>query len=527
MPDDTDRLTTRRIAGLLGGPGLFAALLLVPPPAGMSDAAWHTAAVGLLMAVWWVTEALPIPATALLPLALFPLLDVGPIGDAAAPYAHPIIFLFMGGFMIARAMERWGLHHRIALGVVAAVGTRPHRIVLGFMTATAFLSLWVSNTATAVMMMPIGLSVIGLVAPPPGTGPDATTPSRDRAAAHHVAGTPAFPAATGSTPDDLPGQLNFGTALMLGIAYAASIGGLGTLIGTPPNALLAGFLQTTYDFEIGFARWMLVGVPLAATALPLVWLYLTRAAFPIRIREIPGGRAMIRRQLAELGPVSAGEWRVGLVFAATALAWITRPLLDDIVPGLSDAGIAMLAALALFLIPVDRRAGTFTLDWESVRGLPWGVLILFGGGLSLAAAVTATGLAEWIGNALATLDTWPTVLLVAGVTTVIVFLTELTSNTATAAAFLPILGPLAVALGENPLLLAVPAALGASCAFMMPVATPPNAIVYGSGYVTIPRMARAGLALNLLFILLITALAYTVLLAALGVHPGVVPAWAN
>ncbi len=497
-------LTTRHLTGLLGGPLLFVVMVLMPAPEGMGTAGWHTAAVGILMAVWWVTEAIPIPATALLPLVLFPILDVRPIADAAAPYANPIIFLFMGGFMIAQAMQRWHLHRRIALTVVYALGTRPARLVLGFMVATAFLSMWVSNTATAVMMMPIGLSVIGLVAPNPENDDGAVT-----------AGQP-----------DLPGRLNFGTALMLGIAYAASIGGLGTLIGTPPNALLAGFLQTSYGFEVGFAQWMLVGFPLAALSLPLVWLYLTRAAFPIRIAEIPGGRAMIRRELDELGAVGPGEWRVGVVFALTALAWMLRPLLDNVVPGLSDAGIAMAAALVLFLLPVDRQ-GTFTLDWETARRLPWGVLILFGGGLSLAAAVTHTGLAEWIGSALSGLGAWPTVLLVAGVTTVIVFLTELTSNTATAAAFLPILGPLAIALGENPLLLAVPAALGASCAFMMPVATPPNAIVYGSGYITIPQMARAGAVLNVLFILLITGLAYTVMLWAFGVTPGVLPAWAG
>ena len=496
MPhNDSDPPSSRRTAGLVGGPILLLALLALPVPAGMEPGAWRTAAVGLLMATWWVTEAIPIPATALLPLVLFPVLGVTDIGATASPYASPIIFLFMGGFMIAAAMQRWELHRRIALTVVHALGTRPHRLVLGFMVATAFLSMWVSNTATAVMMMPIGLSVIGLVRP----GGDGA----------------------------LPGRLNFGTALMLGIAYAASIGGLGTLIGTPPNALLAGYLEASYGYELGFARWMMVGLPLAGLALPLVWLYLTRLAFPIGIDEIPGGRAMIRDELRDLGPVSAGERRVGLVFGLTALAWVTRPLLDDVVPGLSDAGIAMGAALALFLIPVDRPAGRFALDWETVRDLPWGVLILFGGGLSLAAAVTETGLAEWIGAALSGLERWPTVLLVAGVTAVIVFLTELTSNTATAAAFLPILGPLAVALGENPLLLAVPAALGASCAFMMPVATPPNAIVYGSGYITIPQMARAGLALNLLFILLITALAYTVLLAALGVTPGTLPGWAG
>lgn len=467
----------RRSLGILGGLALLAALLMLPAPAGMSEAGWRTAAVGLVMATWWVTEAIPIPATALLPLVLFPVLGVASIGAAAAPYANPIIFLFLGGFVLAGAMQRWELHRRIALTVVNALGTRPHRVVLGFMLATAFLSMWVSNTATAVMMMPIGLSVIALVAP------------REEE--------------TG-----LPGQLNFGTSLMLGIAYAASIGGMATLIGTPPNALLAGYMQSTHGVEIGFAEWMLVGVPLVVVTLPVTWVLLTRVSFPIAIREIPGGRAAIRGRLSALGPITRAEWRVAVVFAATALAWIFRPLVEDAVPGLSDAGIAMAAALVLFLVPAGRTdpegVPVRLMDWDTAEALPWGVLLLFGGGLSLAAAVSDTGLAEWIGAALGGLDAWPTVALVLLVTTVVVFLTELTSNTATAAALLPVLAPLAVALGEGPLLLAAPAALAASCAFMMPVATPPNAIVYGSGYVTIPQMVRAGFWLNLLFIALIT-----------------------
>ena len=478
----------RRVAGLVGGCLLFALFLILPPPSGLSVAGWRTAAVGLLMATWWVTEAIPIPVTALLPLVLFPLLEIRPIADVAAPYAHPIIFLFMGGFVLAMGMQRWDLHRRIALSVVAAVGTQPHRLVLGFMAATAFMSMWVSNTATAVMMMPIGLSVIQVVAP--------------------------------RTPTGEPGQLNFGTGLMLGIAYAASIGGLGTLIGTPPNALLAGFMQSQYGVEIGFARWMLVGIPLVVVSLPLVWLYLTRVVFPIRIERIPPD--VIREARLALGGISAPEWRVALVFGLTALAWITRPLFEGTIPGLDDTGIAMTGAILLFLLPSGDGSGRgrFLLDWDTAEDLPWGVLLLFGGGLTLAGAVTASGLADWIGAALSGLDAWPTLLLVVTVTAVIVFLTELTSNTATAAAFLPVLAPLAMAVGENPLLLVVPAALGASCAFMMPVATPPNAIVYGSGYLTIPQMARAGLGLNFLFIALITALAYTVMAAVFGVTPG-------
>ncbi len=490
-PGPDPRASVRQRVGLIAAPALFLLLLLLPAPEGMSVAAWRTAAAGLLMATWWVTEAIPIPATALLPLALFPLLGVAPIGDAAAPYANPIIFLFLGGFVIAAGMQRWNLHRRIALSVVQALGTRPHRLVLGFMVATAFLSMWVSNTATAVMMMPIGLSVIALVAPRDDTG--------------------------------MPGQLNFGTGLMLGIAYAASVGGLATLIGTPPNALLAGYMETTYGVEIGFARWMLVGLPIVVVTLPLVWLLLTRVSFPIRIREIPGGRAAIRGRLDELGPFSPPERRVAVVFAATALAWICRPILDDVVPGLNDAGIAIAAALALFLIPAGARSGAapvaddraFIMDWETAETLPWGVLLLFGGGLSLAAAVSDTGLAEWIGEALSALDAWPTLLLVAAVTAVVILLTELTSNTATTAALLPVLGPLAVTLGDHPLMLAAPAALAASCAFMLPVATPPNAIVYGSGYVTIPQMVRAGGWLNLLFVVVITAVSYAGLLAVL------------
>ena len=476
----------RQRVGLVAAPAAFLLLLLLERPAGMTPEAWRAAAVGLLMATWWVTEAIAIPATALLPLVLLPLLGVASIGDAAAPYANPIVFLFLGGFVLAGAMQRWELHRRIALSVVHALGTRPSRVVLGFMVATGFLSMWVSNTATAVMMLPIGLSVIALVAPRDAAGD--------------------------------PGQLNFGTSLMLGIAYAASIGGLATLIGTPPNALLAGYMHTTYGVEIGFALWMLLGLPLVVISLPATWLLLTRVIFPIRIREIPGGRAAMRERLDALGPFAGAERRVAAVFILTAAAWILRPLLEDVVPGLSDAGIAMGAAVVLFLVPSgarDHDGGAGLMDWETAERLPWGVLLLFGGGLSLAAAVTDTGLADWIGEALSGLEAWPMIGLVLVVTAVVVFLTELTSNTATAAALLPVLAPLAVSLGEDPLLLAVPAALAASCAFMMPVATPPNALVYGSGYVSIPQMARAGFWLNLLFIVLITGGVYAGVLAVL------------
>jgi solute carrier family 13 (sodium-dependent dicarboxylate transporter), member 2/3/5 len=476
----------RQRTGLLLGPVVLLALLALPAPAGMEPAAWRTAAVGLLMAIWWISEALPIPATALLPLALFPVLGVGSVDAAAAPYANPVIFLFLGGFLIAQAMQRWELHRRIALLVIRAVGTSPVRLIGGFMLSAAFLSMWVSNTATAVMMLPIGLSVVGLVVDRPGPG------VRDA------------------------GDSNFAVALMLGIAYACSIGGLATLIGTPPNALLAGFMAETYGVRIGFGEWMLLGVPIAAVALPLTWLVLTRWVYPVRLREIPGGAGEIDRQLRRMGRLSRGERLVGSVFVLTAAAWITRPLLEARLPGLSDAGIAVAAAVVLFLLPVSLRHGEFALNWEWAKRIPWDVLILFGGGLSLAGAITRTGLAGWIGDALSAVAVLPLLLILVVVCAVMVFLTELTSNTATAAAFLPVLASLAVGIGEDPLLLAVPAALAASCAFMLPVATPPNAIVYGSSFVTIPQMARAGVVLNLIFIVLLSAAGYFLVLLVFG-----------
>lgn len=495
--DAAEGYGVRQWVGLIGGPVLLVAMLLLPAPEGMTVAAWRAAAVGGLMAVWWVTEALPIPATALLPLVLFPVLDVRPIDEAAPPYANPLIFLFMGGFMLALAMERWGLHRRIALGIIRAIGTRPRSIIAGFMVASAFLSMWVSNTATAMMMLPIGLSVVGLV-----QGEEA--PGRTSAPPGH-----------------------FAVVLMLAIAYACSVGGMGTLVGTPTNAFLVGFLDETYDVEIAFANWLLLGVALLALALPVIFLVLTRLVYPIRLRELPGGADYIRSEWERLGPMSRGEGLIGVVFALVAVLWVTRPLLDDHLPGLSDPGIAMGGALLLFVLPVDVRRGVFVLDWAWAKRLPWGVLILFGGGLSLAAAISDTGLAAWIGGRMDLLASWPPLLIVVAVVAVIIFLTELTSNTATAAAFVPILASVAVGIGQNPLLLVVPATLAASCAFMLPVATPPNAIVYGSSFVTVPQMARAGIVLNTLFVGLVTLLAYLLLPLVLGVELGVVPAWAS
>ena len=477
-----------RTAGLVAGLGVFAALLAAPAPDGLDPAGWRAAAVALLMAVWWMTEALPIAATSLVPLVLFPLLGVAAVDAAAAPYANPIVFLFLGGFLLAKGMERWGLHRRLALAVIARVGTEPRRIVLGFMVAAAVLSAGISNTATAVMMLPIAVSVVDLA-------------RRD---------------GVGSDADDR----TFAVVLMLAVAYACSVGGLATLVGTPTNALLAGFVAETYGADLSFAGWLAVGVPLAVVGLAVVYVVLTRFVYPVRLASIPGGRAFVREALRELGPMAPPERRVALVFGATAGLWVARPALVGLVPGISDAGVAVAGALALFALPAGRPApgtadeedgagwgGARLLDWDTARTLPWGVLLLFGGGLSLAAAIAETGLAAWLGGQLSGAGALPPWALVGLVVALVVVLTELTSNTATAAAFLPVLGALAASTGTDPLLLLVPAAAAASCAFALPVATPPNAIVFGSGHVTVGQMARAGLWLNLAFVVVVTALA--------------------
>jgi sodium-dependent dicarboxylate transporter 2/3/5 len=508
--EEPSRVSTRAWIGRFLGPVLAVAVYFLLALSDLGGAGRGVAAVGVLMAVWWVSEALPLAATALLPIALFPLLGVVEVEDAAAPYANDVIFLFMGGFMLALAMQRWGLHRRIALRTVMAVGTRPVRVIGGFMLATGFLSMWVSNTATTVVMLPIGLSVLALVF--------------ERVRGGVQVGADTKVADAGEETDD-KATANFATCLMLAIAYAASIGSLATLIGTPPNLFMAGFLAESYGIQIGFGQWMLLGLPLAVIFMILTWLVLTKLVYPITLKEIPGGRELFRSELAKLGPMSRGERIVLVVFVSTALLWIARePLtgwtwLTDLVPGiagLSDAGIAIIAALALFAIPVDARHGVFTLDWASAVKLPWGVLLLFGGGLSLAAAITSSGLDEFIGNSVAALGGVPTLVMVLVVVISVVFLTELTSNTATAATFLPIVAGIAIGLNIDVLLLVVPAALAATCAFMLPVATPPNAIVFGSGHVTIPQMVRAGWRLNLIAIVLIPLAMYSLGALVLG-----------
>ncbi|TWI55057.1 sodium-dependent dicarboxylate transporter 2/3/5 [Pseudomonas duriflava] len=457
--------------GLALGPILLLICLLTEPPGDLSRAAWNTLGLMLLMGAWWSTEAIPIPATSLLPILLIPLLGIDTIQKATAPYANPIIFLFLGGFLLGLAMERWNLHKRIALATLLAVGSQPSRQIAGFMLATAFVSMWVSNTATSIMMLPIGLSVIGLLV---GNGEE-----RERQ--------------------------RFATALLLGIAYAASVGGIATLIGTPPNAFLAGFLHNSYGIEIGFGRWMLLGVPVALGMLVFIWWWLTRGGF--RLGET-NSETLLREEKNRLGPLSKQEKRVAVIFLLAALAWIFQPLLASYIDGINDTSIAIAAAMTLFLTPANLRKREFIMDWKQANKLPWGVLLLFGGGLSLAAAISSSGLAEWIARGLEGFGSLPMILMIGLVTFVIVMLTEVTSNTATAAAFLPLLGALAVAQGLPPEMLAIPAAIAASCAFMMPVATPPNAIVFGTGHMSIQAMIKAGFMINLFGTVLVTLLCY-------------------
>ncbi len=465
-------------------------MLLLPAPGTLTVEGWSTAAVASWMAVWWMTEAVAIPVTALLPLILLPAFGILSMADAAAPYASDLIFLFMGGFLLAVAMEHHGLHRRIALGIVAAVGTGPRRIVLGFMLATAFLSMWISNTATAAMMMPIGVAVATLFGAHPS--------------------------------EDEPGAFGpLGVALMLGIAYASSIGGVATLIGTPPNAVLAGAAQELLGVEVGFGRWMLVGVPVAAVMLPLTWLLLVNVLHPPG--EVRGDAAeLLATERSGLGARSKGETVVATVFVLTALAWILRepkvigsftmPGIATWLPEVRDSTIAMAGAMALFLFPLDLRRGRFTLEWPVARRIPWGVLVLFGGGLSLARAMDRSGLAAWIGSGVESLSNVPPIVLFLVVATLFVYLTEVTSNTATATMAMPIMAGAAMGLGEPALPFMATAAMAASMAFMLPVATPPNAIVFGSGLLSIQQMVKAGFWLNLISIVVVT-LAATFLVA--------------
>ena len=460
------------------GLSIFLIMLLSPPPESLSSVGWAVAAVTLLMAIWWATEAVPVAITALLPLALFPILQVVDFKTAALPYANPNIYLFMGGFILALGIEASGLHKRLALRMLIAIGNSGAKLIGGFMLVSALISMWVMNTSTTLMLLPIGLAVCTSVGE---TIPDFSLKERKY----------------------------FETSLLLGIAYAASIGGMSTLVGTAPNIIFVGFMQESYGIEISFINWMKLGVPISAIMLFASWYAITKIVYPVNFAASIETKLQLKNMLSDLGPLGRDEKKVLIIFSLAASAWMFRTLLDNLSPlsGLTDAGIAILAALCFFFIPSENNK-TDLLTWEQANKLPWGLLVLFGGGLSLAAAIGSSGLGGWIGQGLTVLETVPPVILILAVSTLIIFLTEITSNVATTSTFLPVVGAVAVAIGIAPVALTIPVVLAASCAFMLPVATPPNAIVFGSGKLTIPDMMRAGFALNIIGIFLVTLFAY-------------------
>ena len=444
----------------------------------MPHNAWIVAGVGLWMALWWSTEAIPVAATAFIPLVSFPLLQVMPVKAVAQSYAHPTIFLFLGAFLLALSVEKWALHRRIALNVLVRTGTDGRKLILGFMVAGALLSMWMTNTSTAMMLLPIATSVAAMV----------VEKSSD-------------------VSDD--GKRAFQVALLLALAYATTIGGMSTIIGTPPNVLLAGFMEETYGIQIAFFDWMLIGLPLALVLLPLGWVVLTRVAFRVDVPASPEVADVIHSMREEMGAMTSPQRRVGLLFLTVVALWMARKWLNEVpgLEGLSDAGIVMAAALLLFVIPSGNGSPARLMQWDDVARLPWGVLILFGGGLALAAQVSGSGLAVWLGESLLPVAGLGTLVLVAAAAGLVVFLTELTSNLATAATFLPVVAAIAAQSGIEPLVLCVPVTLAASCAFMLPVATPPNAIVFSSGALTIPQMIRAGILMNIIAMMTLTLLA--------------------
>jgi sodium-dependent dicarboxylate transporter 2/3/5 len=483
--------------GLLLGPLLFMSVLLFFFPEGLSYEGRMVLATTLWVATWWITEAIPIPATSLLPIILLPLTGALNGNTVTASYGNPIIFLFLGGFIIAIAMEKWNLHKRIALNIISVIGTSPSRIVFGFMAATGFLSMWVSNTAAVMMMLPIGTAITYQVAQ-----------------------------ALKNNKENIEQEEKFSKVLIFGIGYAGTIGGLGTLIGTPPNIILAATIQELYGVQISFASWLFFAFPIVVVLLLSSWLFLVKVVYPIKLKELPGGKALIENEKQKLGKISFEETAVLAVFVFAAFMWITRTFLWEgqimTIPGLSDTMIAIFAAVLLFLIPSVNKGGRI-LDWNVSKDVPWGILLLFGGGLAIAAGFRESGLADWIGGQLTVLEGINFILIIVLTTTLVLFLTEITSNTATATMILPVLAALGLAINVHPFALMVPAAIAANCAFMLPVGTPPNAIIFASGKLKIIEMVKNGFWLNILSVILITFAVYLLLPFLWGIDLTVYP----
>ena len=464
--------------GFILGPLTFIILMFIGPFEGLSQPAHSILSSTLWIAIWWITEAIPIAATALIPIVLFPLSGGLDLSATTASYGHKFVFLYLGGFLIAIGIEKWNLHKRIAINIISFIGVDARRVILGFMIATAFLSMWISNTATSVMMLPIGIAII----------------------------------------KQLSENKTFGKALMLGIAYSASIGGVATLIGTPPNLVLAGVVSEIYGHEITFSQWFLFGFPISIILLFFCWIYLTRVAYKFESNSFPGGKAEIQTIKKELGPISFEEKLVAIVFALAGLCWISRSFfLQKILPSLDDTIIAISFGLLLFILPSKQKSAAL-LSWRDTINLPWGIIILFGGGMALARAFETSGLALWLGELMTSFSVLPLFLLILLLIAAVNFLTEITSNLATTAMLLPVLAPLALEINIHPFGLMVGAAVAASCAFMLPVATPPNAVVFGSGYLKIQDMVTRGVIMNIFSIILITLMVYLILPIVWGIE---------
>jgi sodium-dependent dicarboxylate transporter 2/3/5 len=468
--------------GLFLGPILFILVRLVIEVEGLSDEANAILASTLWIATWWITEAIPIAVTSLLPIILFPLSGGLSISETSSSFGHRYIFLYLGGFILALAIEKWNLHRRIALKIISLIGTNVRKIILGFMVATSFLSMWISNTATAVMMLPIGIAIVKQMSNLKST--------------------------------DKKENIIFGKSLMLSIAFSASIGGIATLIGTPPNLVFAGILQEIYNVEISFLKWFIFGLPISILLIIISWLYLTRIAFNFKQKEFKEGEIEIKNELNNLGKISYEEKVVLSVFILTGMAWISRSfLLNIFIPSLDDTIIALICGVSLFLLKTKNKNGfkERIMNWEDAVKLPWGVLLLFGGGLAIAQGFQSSGLANWIADNLTKLNGFSLIIILMVVIAAVNFITEITSNLATIAMLLPILAPTAIILDVHPFILMVAATLSASCAFMLPVATPPNAVVFGSNYLKISDMVRVGILMNLISIIIIFIMVYYIL----------------
>ena len=470
----------KNIIGLILGPILFSVIMIFVDAEGLSFEAKCILASTAWMAVWWVTECVPISVTALLPIVLFPLTGGMDLSTTTAAYGHKLVFLFVGGFLIALAIEKWHLHKRLALNIIRVTGSNKSKVILGFMLATAFLSMWISNTATSIMILPVGLAIISQLKDDPKT----------------VENENEF----------------FGKSLMIAIAYSASIGGMATLIGTPPNMVLAGVVEESYGIKLNMFDWMKFGVPLSSFLLIICWLYLTKIAFKFKNEEFSAGRDEIHRQIKKLGRFSNEEIKVLIVFTLTALGWIFRGSVETIFPMIDDTIIAIFFAVSLFIIPTkNQKTNTTLLIWNDTVKLPWGILILFGGGMAIASAFGKSGLALWIADLLQNLNDVSLFLIILIIVTSINLLTEVTSNMATTAMLLPVLVTIALAIDVHPYFLLVAATLAASCAFMLPISTPPNAVVFGSGFLKIEDMFKKGVWMNLISIITITLVVYYIL----------------